>query len=297
MQDSLGIMAPLDYSPDMPEIPKAPRVPADLHHLRARKGPDSLAPNWHPTRRGTGASSAHLRAVSSDPAGWSDSSDPQARSRDPLSELNDPREDMEAHGVRSPRRSAGRTPAPQRSATKGDKDDESEPESEPPLSPSPFAAELPGQSPEPGPWYTSATHQLLLAALILGGMGLALSAGVFQRADMGNANALREVGIEAGTYETATSFVAHAGNQFDKMSADQLRALTELLMGSGAREIWVAEIQQGTNQRTSRTLVLELPDEPAARRAVLEELSNARGSGPGVSHVADTGQRYLRVEF
>ena len=50
-QDSLGIMAPLAYTPDMPQIPKAPRVPADLHHLRARKGPDSMAPNWHPTRR------------------------------------------------------------------------------------------------------------------------------------------------------------------------------------------------------------------------------------------------------
>jgi hypothetical protein len=235
--------------------------------------------------------------VSSDPAAWNDPGEPGALSRDPLSELNDTRDELEARGLRSPRRSAGRSPAQQRSADDKE-DDEAGAGSEPPLSPSPFAAELPGQSdPKPGPWYTSATHQLLLAALILGGMGLALSAGVFQRTDVRHTAALREVGLEAGTFETATSFVARSQNQFDKMSGDQLRALTEVLMSSGAREVWVADIQQGENQRTSRTLVVELPDETAARSAVLQELRNAHNPGADGHNLADHGQRYVRLDF
>jgi len=52
MQDSFGVMAPTQYSPHMPQIPKAPRIPADLTAIRNRKGPDSLAPHWKPTGPG-----------------------------------------------------------------------------------------------------------------------------------------------------------------------------------------------------------------------------------------------------
>lgn len=286
-QDSLGIMAPLAYTPDMPTIPKAPRVPADLHHLRARKGPDSMAPNWHPTR-GQNGSSGRLRSPNSEPTSWDENSDLLAHSRDPLSELKDAPEDIPQRGVRGQRRGAARSPQ-----TAREDDDDSDSESEPPLSPSPFA---PSQSDETGgPWYTNATHQLLLAALILGGMGLALSAGVFQTSDTQITNALHEAaGLQPGTYETATSFIAQAKNQFGKLSPDQLRGLTDVLMSSGAREIWVADIQQVAQGRTSRTLVIELPEDPSVRRVVFDELASARSGGGNVS---DTGQRYLRVDF
>jgi hypothetical protein len=288
-QDSLGIMAPLAYTPDMPQIPKAPRVPADLHQLRARKGPDSLAPNWHPTR-GNGAaaaSSGRLRPQNSEPSSWDENSDLLAHSRDPLSELNDTPDEIAGRGVRGQRRNAARSPQ-----TAREDDGDSDAESEPPLSPSPFAPSHPERN--GGPWYTNATHQLLLAALILAGMGLALSAGVFQSSDTHITNALHEVGLQPGTYETATSFVAQAKNQFAKLSTDQLRTLTEQLMGSGAREIWVADIQQVAAGRTSRTLVVELPEDPTVRRVLFVELASARSGGGNVS---DTGQRYVRVEF
>ncbi|HET8940279.1 MAG TPA: hypothetical protein VFN67_42855 [Polyangiales bacterium] len=290
-QDSLGIMAPLQYTPDMPQIPKAPRVPADLHHLRARKGPDSMAPNWHPTRRhiGSNGSSGRLRSPNSEPSSWNENSDMLAHSRDPLSELKDAPDELVDRGVRGQRRGAARSP---QQKAREDDDDDSEHESEPPRSPSPFAPSQSDQS--ASPWYLNATHQLLLAALILGGMGLALTTGVFQSSNTQITHGLHEAGLEPGKFETATSFASQAKNQFGKLSTDQLRGLTELLMSTGAREIWVADIQQVAQGRTSRTLVIELPDDPSARRAVFDELASARS---GVRNVSDTGQRYVRVDF
>jgi hypothetical protein len=281
-------MAPLAYSPDMPQIPKAPRVPADLHQLRARKGPDSMAPNWHPTRRARSGNQPSGRAQNSEPSSWDENSDLLAHSRDPLSELNDQPDDIAERGVHGQRRGAARSPQTAREDD-SDSDSDSEP---PPLSASPFAPSQPGE--HIGPWYTNATHQLLLAALILGAMGLALSAGVFQSSDTHITNALHEVGLDPGTYETATSFVAQNKNQFAKLSAEQLRGLTDVLMSTGAREIWVANIQQVAHSRTSRTLVIELPEDSTVRRAVFDELASARAGGRNVS---DTGQRYVRVEF
>jgi|GEM_PF-7011084 len=289
-QDSLGIMAPLAYDPDMPQIPKAPRVPADLHALRARKGPDSLAPNWHPTRgNGNGQGSGRLRSLNSEPSRWDENSDLLEHSRDPLSELNDTPDEMSERGVRGQRRGAARSP---RSPKARDDDGDSDAESEPPLSPSPFAPSNSGQ--QTGPWYTNATHQLLLAALILAGMGFALSTGVFQASDTQITNALHEVGLEPGTYETASRFVAQTKNQFAKLSTEQLRGLAEQLMSQGAREVWVADIQQVAQGRTSRTLVVELPQQATQRSKVFDELASARSGGGNVS---DTGQRYVRVDF
>lgn len=286
-QDSLGIMAPLAYNPDMPQIPKAPRVPADLHQLRARKGPDSLAPNWHPTRRnGNGnTSSGRLRSLSPEPASYDDS-DLLAHSRDPLDELNDTPDEIAERGVRGQRRAVVRSPHKARD------DDGDDADSEPALSPSPFAPSQPGQ--ETGPWYTNTGHQLLLAVLILGGLGFALSTGVFRSSDTHVTNALHEVGLAPGTYDTAARFVAEAKNQFAKLSAEQLRGLAEQLMGHGAREVWVADIQQEAEGRSAHTLVVELPDQPALRSKIFGELASARSTDATLS---DTGQRYLRVEF
>lgn len=287
-QDSLGIMAPLAYHPDMPQIPKAPRVPADLHQLRARKGPDSLAPNWHPTRRNGGEQgSGRLRSLNSEASSWDENSDMLEHSRDPLSELNDTPDEVPERGVRGQRRVPARSPQKAR-----DDDGDSDAESEPARSPSPFAPSQPGQ--QTGPWYTNATHQLLLAALILAGMGVALSAGVFQSSDTHITNALHDVGLAPGTYEPATKFVAQTQNQFAKLSKEQLRGLAEQLMSHGAREVWVADIQQVAEGRTSRTLVVELPEQPALRSKVFEELASARSGGGNVS---DSGQRYVRLDF
>lgn len=250
-----------------------------------------MAPNWHPTRgqNGSNGSSGRLRSPNSEPTSWDENSDMLAHSRDPLSELQDAPDEIVGRGVRGQRRGAARSP---QQKAREDDDDDSEHESEPPLSPSPFAPSQPEQT--ASPWYSNATHQLLLAALILGGMGLALSTGVFQTSDTHITNALHEAGLEPGKFETATSFVAEAKNQFGKLSTDQLRGLTELLMSSGAREIWVADIQQVAQGRTSRTLVIELPEDPSVRHAVFDELASA---GSGGRNVSDTGQRYVRVDF
>ncbi|HEY2732828.1 MAG TPA: hypothetical protein VGI70_02540, partial [Polyangiales bacterium] len=103
MQDSLGVMGPLQYSPDMPQIPKAPRIPADLHAIRARKGPDSLAPTWRDSRdqreaaesaawrgRSARADSTPQPTNSLNEAGfWSPDAGPQISS-DPLGQINSP---------------------------------------------------------------------------------------------------------------------------------------------------------------------------------------------------------------
>ena len=295
MQDSLGIMAPLAYSPDMPQIPKAPRLPADLHHIRARKGPDSLAPNWRHTDSKRGASagphSAHA-GHSSDPGIWSADPGALALSSDPLGALDS----SQAPKIPSPK--GGRAPRTKSSDTDdGSEDDDSDPlRSGGPLSPSPFAASSPTpRDEEPSPWYATATHQLLLAAVIVTGMALALTTGVFETDQNRTARAFEQAGIHAGTYEPAARFVAHGGNQFQALPAEQLQTLLDRLTHAGARNIWVADIQVSDGQRSSRTLLLDLPDDPKARRALFEELASTQRSG--TLNTPDTGQRYLRVDF
>lgn len=307
MQDSLGIMAPLAYSPDMPQIPKAPRVPADLHHIRARKGPDSLAPNWHSSDRRTGISGASSQAghaemgsggvatISSDAAIWGAgavgaaagqrvlSSDPMAS---PLAPSGDSLESPRAEVKKASDGSAGREPS---GALQLD--------SPLPLSPSPFAtasgsANFPS---EPSPWYATATHQLLLAALIIGGMAVALSTGVFETDAHRQTRAFEQAGIEAGAYESADRFLSRTGSQFDALPQEQLQALVDRLERAGARGVWIGDIQQQGSRRSSRTLLLDLPNDETQRRNVFDELASTRRAGQQVA--SDTGQRYLRVDF
>lgn len=307
MQDSLGIMAPLAYSPDMPQIPKAPRIPADLHHIRARKGPDSLAPNWHPSdssRRGGGSggggggggggsSSGPLaRAVSSDAAFWANeaaaqqvaaaiSSDPLAA---PLAPVGESLESPAALALASSR------PAEPSNANM-------ELDSPLPLSPSPFASAsgAASYSTEPSPWYATATHQLLLAALIIGGMAVALSTGVFETDANRQSRAFQQAGIEAGVYEPPERFMGKPSSRFDALPKEQLRALVDRLERAGARGVWIGDIQQQGGERKSHTLLLDLPTEQGARRSVFEELASTRRAGQAAA--SDNGQRYLRVDF
>jgi hypothetical protein len=305
MQDSLGIMAPLAYSPDMPQIPKAPRLPADLHHIRARKGPDSLAPNWRPSDRrasmSSGASSQAGHAemgsgggttVSSDEAIWSAgaiaagaaashalSSDPMAS---PLAPVGD--------SLESPKSEANAAPSGREPSGPLDLD------SPLPLSPSPFTASGPANlSSEPSPWYATATHQLLLAALIIGGMAVALSSGVFETDAHRQTRAFELAGIDAGAYEPAERFLNRSGSRFDALPQEQLQALVDRLERAGARGVWVGDIQQQGSRRSSRTLLLDLPNDETQRHNVFDELASTRRAGQQVAN--DTGQRYVRVDF
>ncbi|MEY4582496.1 MAG: hypothetical protein RL701_7199 [Pseudomonadota bacterium] len=317
MQDSFGIMSPLAYSPDMPMIPKAPRIPADLHHIRARKGPDSLAPNWRgnhiriepSTSGGSGSgnsggmsfgnsmrgnSDAGSMYGSSEPGIWSPDPLAMQLSSDPLTELQGRR----AAGIALTGRSGGDTNAPATDPREGLESSMSAPmgSSSPlPLSPSPFAASNSTQSGEPTPWYATATHQLLLAALIIAGMAVALSTGVFETDVNRTARAFQQAGIDPGTYESAERYLAQPANRFQPLQGEQLQALVDRLSQAGAREIWVADIQHADGQRTSHTLLLDLPADPHARRSLFEELASAAQAGK--LKTPDIGQRFLRVDF
>jgi hypothetical protein len=305
MQDSMGIMAPLAYSPDMPQIPKAPRIPADLHHIRARKGPDSLAPNWRASQvnRIDPISSASPVGVpfgssmhgSSDPGMWSPDPLAMQLSSDPLTELQGRRAAgiaLTGQAVQSgqssepPRAEPGSAPPRRPSSPSA---------SSSPLSPSPFAATNSTQSSEPTPWYATATHQLLLAALIIAGMAVALSTGVFETDVNRTSRAFQQAGIDPGTYESAERYLAQPANRFQPLQIEQLQTLVDRLSQAGAREIWVADIHHAEGQRTSHTLLLDLPADPQTRRALFEALASASQAGKLKS--PDIGQRFLRVEF
>jgi hypothetical protein len=295
MQDSLGIMAPLAYSPDMPQIPKAPRLPADLHHIRARKGPDSLAPKWR--NDAARISSGNPHSGVSDPGLWSSDPGALALSSDPLAALesSQPPKLNSPKGARSPRAHGDATGGQQ--DQDADSDDEGDPlRSGGPLSPSPFAASSPTpRDDEPSPWYATATHQLLLAAVIVAGMALALTTGVFETDQNRTARAFQEAGVDAGSYEPAARVLSHPGNQFQALPAEQLQALLDRLTRAGARQIWVADIQQLARQRTSRSLLLDLPNDTNKRRALFEELASTQRSGQ--LKTPDSGQRFVRVDF
>ena len=290
MQDSLGIMAPLAYSPDMPQIPKAPRVPADLHAIRARKGPDSMAPNWRSADPAIPRGNSPIaQGPHSDPsleAGlWSP--DPAALqiSSDPLGKIESP-----FHAIKSPAASdAAKQQAVDQAALNGMLG------SPQPLSPSPFAPSLPPPVDEPTPWFTNATHQLVLACVIIGGMLLAMSSGVFETDASRRSRALQTAGIEAGEYEPADTFLARANNEFLSLTRSQLQELTEALSRAGATGVWVSNIEHHGAQRSSHALLVELPKAKNARRAIFKEhIKSASLAEPAP---ADRGQRFVKLIF
>jgi hypothetical protein len=294
MQDSLGIMGPLAYSPDMPQIPKAPRIPADLHAIRQRKGPDSMAPNWRNASDPNGKRGESLRTDNSVQPGDSMGGDlwrPDSGqiSSDPLGQLESPfnHPDPEAthhqdtdHGAEQQR--------VDHAALDGDLS------SPTPLSASPFAPSH-SNSAESGPWYMNATHQLLLACLIIGGMVLAMSSGAFETDAARRTRAFQASGIEPGEFEPAESFVGKPGNEFDGIPSEQLRGLLDALARAGSPGVWIANITHRGTQRASHTLLVELPSEPNARRAIFVDHVKAAVLREPASD--DTGQRFLRLAF
>jgi hypothetical protein len=306
MQDSLGVMAPLQYSPDMPTIPKAPRIPADLHAIRQRKGPDSMAPNWRNASDPNGKRGQSMRLDNSVPLTnsmdgggfWSPDS-PQVSS-DPLGQLESPFNhpdpaDADEHEPET--ESGAEQKRVDTAALDGDLLSPS------PLSPSPFAPSQPqprsqshSHAPsEAGPWYMNATHQLLLACLIIGGMVLAMSSGVFETDAARRTRAFQSSGIDAGEFEPAASYVGKPGNEFDGLPSEQLSGLLEALTRAGSPGVWIANITRRGAQRAAHTLVVELPSDPLARRAILLEPLKSGALRDGLP--ADTGQRYARLVF
>jgi hypothetical protein len=284
MQDSLGIMGPLAYSPDMPQIPKAPRIPADLHAIRARKGPDSMAPNWRNADPSVSRTSPRAQTpepeASFEPGLWSPDPAGMQVSSDPLEKLESP------FNRRSSEPSV-RQQVIDQAALDGMLG------SPAPLSPSPFAPSGPAVTTESSPWFTNATHQLLLACLIIGGMLLAMSSGVFETDTARRTRGLQEAGIEAGQYESADSFLARSGNNFGGLPREQLQTLTEGLVRAGVRGVWVTNIARQGMHRTSNTLLIELPADANARRAIfVQHLRSIPLPAP-----EDSGQRFLRLVF
>jgi hypothetical protein len=339
MQDSLGIMAPLAYSPDMPQIPKAPRLPADLQHIRARKGPDSLAPNWRPRSAAAGMTntpSSNFEGLGSGPSGATELpsgqigtanaepglwTDPEALAAalhaDPMAALRAERAEaghdhLPREFLDSPEDDAFTDDEPEFVPAKRVVSTESAaptaPPSKPssPMSMSPFVAISEDPLKAAGsseanhngpatPWYATTTHQLLLAALIIAGMAVALSLGVFETDINRTARAFEQAGIDPGTYEPADRYLSHPTNRFQPLHSDQLQTLVDQLAQAGAREVWVADIQHQDGQRISHTLLLDLPPEASARRALFAALDHTQGVQR--PQAPDIGQRFLRVDF
>ena len=289
MQDSLGIMGPLAYSPDMPQIPKAPRIPADLHAIRARKGPDSMAPNWrNADPSGTRGRTPPAQSPQPDDnleAGlWSPDPAAMQISSDPLGQLASPFNLDKA----SPE-PAARQHVIDQAALDGMLG------SPAPLSPSPFAPSGAAAENEPSPWFTNATHQLLLASLIIGGMLLAMSSGVFETDTARRARGFQQAGIQAGEYEAADSFATRPSNEFAALPRGRLLELSESLLHAGARGVWVGNIKRQGTQRSAHILLIELPDDANARAAIFSQPMAAaplREPAP-----KDSGQRFLRLVF
>ncbi|HEX4353543.1 MAG TPA: hypothetical protein VHZ95_11520 [Polyangiales bacterium] len=302
MQDSLGVMGPLQYSPDMPQIPKAPRIPADLHAIRSRKGPDSLAPNWRNSRqtqesrapsesaswrgRSARADSTPQPMNSLNEAGfWSPDAGPQISS-DPLGQINSPFE------------RANESPSPERETEALDRIDQraldGDLSSPTPFSPSPFMPSNPNSS-APAPWFMNASYQLLLACLIIGGMILAMSSGVFETDSGRHARAFQQAGIDPGEFEPAATYVGRAGNEFDGLPEDKLHGLLDGLVRAGSPNIWIGDITRRGGERASHTLLVELPKDPTARRTIFDR--HVKPAPLREVPPPDTGQRYLRLAF
>lgn len=280
MQDSFGVMAPVQYSPHMPEIPKAPRIPADLHAIRARKGPDSLAPHWRPT----------------------DGSDMRLSSpRAPFPSLNDSELQSPNPDALMIPSNAGNAASPVAVAM-----------ADPQLGPVIAARAAEGaafdkgnrlSSPKPGsplpdpetPWYAQPTYQLILACGIIGTMTIAASSGMFETNASRLAREFQRAGVEAGNYERAINFMSAGDSRFDGLSKEAARKLLDELLTAGAVEAWVIGIAPKDGARSAHVLLVELPDDAGKRKKVFDTHAQRAKSARAPS--SDRGQRFLSLTF
>jgi hypothetical protein len=288
MQDSFGVMAPVAYSPHMPQIPKAPRVPADLHAIRARKGPDSLAPHWRP------ADSPEFRVGTSPRAPaqhHQDEPDLQSPSPDGLSINSDAKLKAAASPAAISIEEPSSNPAIVAKAASGavfDSDGLSSSRSPRP-SPNPTVAD-----PE-APWYAQPTHQLLLAALVVGSVTVAASSGLFDTDASRLTRAFEQQGITPGEYDRASSFLASHKTAIEGSTKAEVQKLITGLLAAGGVEAWLTGIEEKSGKRTSHQLLIELPQDPAKRREVFQAYSKlAKANQQGAT---DHGQRFLSLVF
>jgi len=285
MQDSFGVTAPVAYAPHMPQIPKAPRVPADLHAIRARKGPDSLAPHWRP------ADNPEFRVGTSPRAPANDEPDLDSPSPDAFSISSEGK--LKAAG-------AGASPAiivdePSSNpmihaqAASGAVFDSDGSLGSPRPSPSPTVAD-----PE-GPWYAQPTHQLLLAAVVIGSVTIAASSGVFDTDASRLTRAFEQAGIAPGDYDRASTFLSSENTSVEGSTKPEIRQLTSALLAAGGVEAWLTGIQEKAGKRTSHQLLIELPEDPAKRREIFQTYSKL--ARPGQQGASDHGQRFLSLVF
>lgn len=284
MQDSFGVMAPVAYSPHMPQIPKAPRVPADLHAIRARKGPDSLAPHWRPADAPDPRQHSSPRA----PAGHSPIAEPELQSPNPDALLisGDAKPGITSPRVEFEDPSSG--PASPAQAAEGAVFDSETQLGSPRPSPAPTTeSEL--------PWYAQPTFQLLLAALIIGSVTVAASSGMFQTDASRLNRAFEHAGIEAGQYDRASAFLRAQDTKLEGASKADAAKLVEGLLLAGGVEAWVTRITQQAGMRTAHQLLVQLPEDANKRRAVFD--AYAKLAPPSNRGAEDRGQPFLPIDF
>jgi hypothetical protein len=295
MQDSFGVMAPVAYSPHMPTIPKAPRIPADLHAIRARKGPDSLAPNWRPTEGPDPrmASSPRAPAYSSggetarrEYAGGLGEAELQSPNPDALLISNDARPALTSPTINLEEPSLG--PSTAAHAAEGAVFDSDGQLSSPRPSPAPpLDPEL--------PWYAQPTHQLIMAAIVVGSVTLAATSGVFETDASRLTRAFEQAGIEAGQYDRARAFLRSTDTALEGTDKAEVTKLVEAMLSAGAVEAWVTGITEKSDLRTSHQLLIQLPDDAQKRRAVFD--AYAKLLPPSRQGAEDRGQPFLSIVF
>jgi hypothetical protein len=279
MQDSFGVMAPVQYSPHMPEIPKAPRIPADLHAIRARKGPDSLAPHWRPT------DGPDPRRGSSPRAPFPSDSDLQSPNPDAL--VISSSGDKPASPVAVAMGDPALGPAIAARAADGAIFDNDGRLSSPKPSPPP---------PDPdSPWYAQPTYQLILACGIIGTMTIAASSGMFETNASRLGREFERAGVEAGEYERAIKFLSASDSRFEGLPKDEARKLLDDLLAAGAVDAWVIGIAPKAGVRSSHVLLVELPEDAGKRKKVFDAHAQRAKSTQGPS--SDRGQRFLSLTF
>jgi hypothetical protein len=285
MQDSFGVMAPVAYSPHMPTIPKAPRIPADLHAIRARKGPDSLAPHWRPADSPEGRGGTSPRAPSME------DSDLNSPSPDGLT-IDSGGKLKEVGAGASPAAPAtedsSSSPAIVAKAASGAVFDSDGQMSSPRPSPAPIS------DPET-PWYAQPTHQLLLAAVVVGSVTVAASSGVFDTDASRLTRAFEQEGITPGQYDRASTFLASRTSVIEGTSKPEMQRLVANLLAAGGVEAWLTGITERGGMRTSHHLLIQLPDDAAKRRGVFD--AYAKLAKPGQQGAQDHGQRFLSLVF
>lgn len=245
----------------MPVIPRAPRLPSGLLPVAATSEyPADLAPNAQ-------ADAAPRAAEAS--STWTSESIPLARS----ATSSGPARDYGA--VRHDHVGLSHSFSPSRPGSS--------------LSPSTARPRVPER-----PWYANGVNQLLVLALLAGASYQAYSLGVFRSDDGGLDAAFAKAGLSVGHYEDVKSFLDKPDSRFEGLARAHLDALLAGVERAGAKRAWVIDVSSRDGARVSRSLLIELPSEAAARRTIFWQHAR-KAKGDAVPD--DVGQPYLRLDF